>query len=239
VSEHELRCGLVALGDSLTRGSGQELLGVRMQSWALWLAEALSLPYTCLAGDGAHARDVVAAQLPRLRGSYDLGCVYIGVNDVRTPGFQPERLREELEQIVEGVRARARLLLLVSPPRALGVPPAPPWAIASAASATAELARAHGAMLVSADGLTGAELLQPDAVHLTARGQAMLALRACEQLRGAGLAADTAELQRALRPPSAGARARWLLGPHLVALLRDHRRRAVEAAARWRGRVQL
>ena len=32
--------GLVALGDSITNGHGEPALGVPMQSWAQWLAEA-------------------------------------------------------------------------------------------------------------------------------------------------------------------------------------------------------
>jgi hypothetical protein len=50
----ETRRGLVALGDSITRGrGGTPALGVHFQSWAQWLAEALELPLTNLAGDGA------------------------------------------------------------------------------------------------------------------------------------------------------------------------------------------
>ena len=45
--------GLVALGDSITNGHGEPALGVPMQSWAQWLAEALALPFTKLARDGA------------------------------------------------------------------------------------------------------------------------------------------------------------------------------------------
>ena len=55
-----VRRGVVALGDSITRGrGGAPALGVHPQSWALWLAEALELPVTILARDGAQARDVV------------------------------------------------------------------------------------------------------------------------------------------------------------------------------------
>src|SRR3954447_2407291 len=73
--------GLVALGDSITNGHGEPALGVHSQSWAQWLAEALELPFTKLAADGARAADVLRDQVPRLRGPYDLACVYAGVND--------------------------------------------------------------------------------------------------------------------------------------------------------------
>ena len=78
------RRGLVALGDSITNGHGEPALGVPMQSWAQWLAEALALPFTKLARDGALARDVVAEQVPRLDGPYDVACLYVGVNDARS-----------------------------------------------------------------------------------------------------------------------------------------------------------
>ena len=59
--------GLVALGDSITRGrGGAPALGVHPQSWALWLAEALELPYSNFAIDGEVAVGVVARQLPFL-----------------------------------------------------------------------------------------------------------------------------------------------------------------------------
>ena len=67
--------GLVALGDSITNGHGEPALGVHPQSWAQWLAEALELPFTKLAVDGAQAADVLRDQVPRLRGPYDLACV--------------------------------------------------------------------------------------------------------------------------------------------------------------------
>jgi lysophospholipase L1-like esterase len=234
VSERGPGRGLVALGDSITRGSGDAMVGLRMQSWALWLAEALSLPYTCLAADGARARDVIADQLPRLRGPYDLGCVYIGINDVRAPGFEPERFAGELAQIVAAVGAQARLLMLVALPSEIGAPPAPAAAIARARAAIAELGRDAGAVILPPGPPAGPELLLPDAVHLTARGQVALALRACEQLRARGIEADTTQLERMLEPLRPTTRLRWLLGPYALNVVRDRRRRAVEAVARAR-----
>src|SRR5881398_490214 len=80
------RLGVVALGDSITNGGGNMALGVYPRSWAHWLALALDLPYTGLAGDGASAATVVAEQVPRLRDDerYDVGALYVGVNDVRS-----------------------------------------------------------------------------------------------------------------------------------------------------------
>src|SRR4051794_41862938 len=97
--------GLVALGDSITNGHGEPALGVHPQSWAQWLAEALDLPFTKLAVDGALAADVLREQVPRLRGPYDVGCVYAGVNDVRVPAFDPAAYQRDPRAIAAAVRA--------------------------------------------------------------------------------------------------------------------------------------
>lgn len=200
------------------------MLGLRMQSWALWLAEALELPYTCLARDGARAVDALAEQVPRLRGPYEHGCVYLGVNDVRAPGFELTDYVSALTAVTAAVAGCCERLLLVALPPAIGVPPAPTWAIAAANEAIGGLARTHRATLVRLDTLAGPELVQPDAVHLTARGEAWVAALACRAL---GTEPD-AELRRALEPLSAAARARWMTLGRTPALLRDVRRRAIE-----------
>ena len=52
------RLGVLALGDSITNGGGELQWGVALQSWALWLARGLGLPYTPQASDGARVEDV-------------------------------------------------------------------------------------------------------------------------------------------------------------------------------------
>ncbi|HEX3511454.1 MAG TPA: GDSL-type esterase/lipase family protein [Solirubrobacteraceae bacterium] len=220
--------GLVAIGDSITRGAGEAMLGLRMQSWALWLAEALELPYTCLARDGARAADALATQVPRLRGPYDLGCVYLGVNDVRSPDFEPAAFADALREVLAAVAESCSALLLIALPRAIGVPPAPASAIATANEEIARRVQEHGAALVQLGPLAGPELVYPDRVHLTARGEAHIALSACAALRPTGMRADERDLQRALEPLTPGARARWLLGGRVPHLARDLRRRARE-----------
>src|SRR3954447_3624573 len=93
--------GLVALGDSITNGHGEPALGVHPQSWAQWVAEVLELPFTKLATDGAQAADVLARQIPRLDGPYDVGCVYAGVNDVRDPAFNSAAYERDMRAIVQ------------------------------------------------------------------------------------------------------------------------------------------
>src|ERR671920_2212513 len=79
------RLGVLAFGDSITNGGGELQWGVALQSWALWTARALGLPYTPYASDGASARTVLHEQIPAFErraaepgGRYDLGCLYIG-----------------------------------------------------------------------------------------------------------------------------------------------------------------
>ena len=224
--------GLVAVGDSITRGGGQSMRGLRMQSWALWLAEALELPFTCLARDGVRARDALGGQVPRLRGPYDLGCVYLGINDVRVPGFEPVPFAAALREVVAAVRDCSERLLLVALPPALGVPPVPSHAIAAANEEVVRLARQHGAVLVTLETLAGPELVQPDRIHLTPRGEAHIALRACRALGAAGVHADERELLHALAPMTVRARARWLIAGRAPFAARYARQMAREALER-------
>src|SRR3954463_7740548 len=116
--------GVVALGDSITNGRGEpagggdapsgaaRALGVHAQSWAQWLAEALELPFTKLATDGALAADVLREQVARLDGPYDVGCVYAGVNDVRVPAFDPAAYERDMRAVADAVGAASERLVL-------------------------------------------------------------------------------------------------------------------------------
>ena len=63
------RLGVLAFGDSITNGGGELQWGVALQSWALWTARGLGLPYSGFAADGATAAHVVRSQIPALRGA--------------------------------------------------------------------------------------------------------------------------------------------------------------------------
>src|ERR1700742_4172926 len=93
-SKSDCRLGVLAFGDSITNGGGELQWGVALQSWALWTARGLGLPYTGYAVDGARAEHVAGVQVPAflertaLAGArYGVGCLYAGVNDVRAPDF--------------------------------------------------------------------------------------------------------------------------------------------------------
>jgi lysophospholipase L1-like esterase len=213
--------GLVALGDSITNGHGEPALGVHAQSWAQWLAEALDLPFTKLAADGALAVDVLREQVPRLRGPYDVGCVYAGVNDVRVPAFDAAAYERDMTAIAAAVGAASERLVLCTIPADLGRPRAAPKPRVASAIVR-RIAAEHGAAVVALDDLAGAPWLLPDAVHPTAIGQLEIADRAARALGAPRLPSSTTEVHDSRR-----ARARFA-ARFGVMFASDLRRRAVE-----------
>ncbi len=118
--------GLVALGDSITRGrGGAPALGVHPQSWAQWVAEALELPFTNLAVDGAIAADVLRDQVPRLAGPYDLATLYVGANDARGE-LDADAYDGTCAAIVAALREAADRVLVLTVPLDLGPAPRRP-----------------------------------------------------------------------------------------------------------------
>jgi lysophospholipase L1-like esterase len=181
-----MRRGLVALGDSITNGEGNMALGVHCQSWALWLARTLALPYTGLASNGALSGDVVAEQLPLLAGPYDLGCAYLGVNDARNPAWDAGRFEANLRAVVDRLGACCERTLTATMPRDLGRPQAGGREEANAI--TRRVASETGTVLVALEDLGGWRLVLPDHVHPTALGQLEIAERAAGALAQAGMA---------------------------------------------------
>jgi lysophospholipase L1-like esterase len=166
--------GLVALGDSITRGrGGSPALGVHFQSWAQWTAEALELPLTNLAADGAVAADVLAGQVPRLRGPYDVATLLIGVNDTRGPDWDPARFERDVGAIVAALREAADRVVVLTLPEDLGRPSAAP----KPAQANAILRALDGVELVELADLSGRRNLLPDTVHPTSVGMVTIAAR--------------------------------------------------------------
>ncbi len=185
----ETRRGIVALGDSITRGrGGTPVLGIHFQSWAQWLAEAVGLPFTNLAVDAATTAGVRAEQLPRLYGPYDLGLLYVGVNDARSPNWDADAFERDARAIVGALTAVADRVLVLTLPEDLGRPPAAPRpaqanrVLRSLAPETVELA-AFG----------GRRLVLPDAVHPTSAGQLAIADSVARALGSPRLPSSLAE----------------------------------------------
>lgn len=187
---------MLAFGDSITNGAGEYHSGVPLQSWALWTARGLGLPYSPFAVDGAVGGDVVGRQLPLWRDTsadpvarYDVGCIYIGTNDVRKPDWDPERFAGELAAIHGALVERCERRLAVTLPLALARPRRP-LAVAKVEEANAAISAAAalgGALLLDLSGFRGRNLLMADEVHPTALGQVAIAERALAVLEADGM----------------------------------------------------
>jgi lysophospholipase L1-like esterase len=185
------RLGVVALGDSITNGGGELQWGVALQSWALWTARGLGLPYTPFAEDGARAADVVVRQLAALadRGPagrrYDLGCLYIGVNDVRALDWDAAAFARDHATALAALGERCDRVLAVTMPRDLGRPLA--GHVDEGNAIVEAQARAAGALLLDLRDFGARNLVMTDHVHPTAFGQVAIAERALDVLAAAGM----------------------------------------------------
>jgi lysophospholipase L1-like esterase len=183
------RLGVLALGDSITNGGGELQYGVALQSWALWTARGLGLPYTGLAEDGARAADVVAHQLAAVGAQagdrWDLGCLYIGVNDVRALDFDGPAFARDHATALAFLAERCERVLGATLPLDLGRPRAGHLAEGNAAI-EANL-RAAGALRLDLSDFGARNLVMADHVHPTALGQVAMAERALSVLAAAGM----------------------------------------------------
>jgi lysophospholipase L1-like esterase len=229
VTGEPCRLGVVALGDSITNGGGNMALGVYPRSWAHWLALALALPYTGLAEDGATAAGVVAEQLPRLAGAYDVGGLYVGVNDVRSVDWDAEPFARDYATALAALAERCARVVALTIPLDLGRPRAGAK-VADANALIRRLAARHGATVVALDDLRGWRALLPDAVHPHAVGQLAIADRAAQALGAAVRPSALADADEGVR-----ANVRWARAWALM-WLRDVARRLREGgveALRW------
>jgi lysophospholipase L1-like esterase len=189
------RLGVLAFGDSITNGGGELQWGVALQSWALWLARALGVPFTSYAADGARVGGVTGEQIPAFRrraaapeGRYDLGCLYIGVNDVRGLDWDAGAFEAGFRQALEFLRARCDRVLTATAPLDLGRPRA--GAKVRDLNATIEaVAGELGVLVLDLSCFGGRNLVMADHVHPTAFGQIAIAERALAVLERDGLRA--------------------------------------------------
>ena len=183
--------GVLAFGDSITNGGGELQWGVAMQSWAMWVARSLGLPYSGYAVDGATARDVVELQMPLFTrvsitpdGPFELGCLYIGVNDVRMLDWDPAAFEPRFVGALEFLRARCERVLTMTAPLDLGRPRAG----AKVRELNAIVLRTGG-LVVDLSDFGARNLVMADHVHPTAFGQIAIAERALMVLADDGLPA--------------------------------------------------
>ena len=192
-AQTQCRLGVLALGDSITNGGGELQWGIALQSWALWVARALGLAYTSYAVDGATVSDVARAQIPALvdrsarpGARYELGCLYIGVNDVRGPDWSSARFERDFVTSLAFLHERCDRVLAVTAPLKLGLP-AVGVKVAALDDTIERVARGSGALVVDLRALHARNLVMADRVHLTALGQIALAQRALAVLAADGL----------------------------------------------------
>jgi lysophospholipase L1-like esterase len=189
----EAPLGVLAFGDSITNGGGELQWGVALQSWALWAARALGLPFTSYAFDGARVVDVVHQQIPAFeRGTahpaagYELGCLYIGVNDVRAPDWDPAAFEADHRLALGFLAERCDRVLTVSAPLDLGRPRA--GAKVPELNAVIErVAGELGALVLDLRAFGARNQVMADQVHPTAFGQIAIAERALAVLERDGM----------------------------------------------------
>lgn len=184
---------MLAFGDSITNGGGELQWGVALQSWALWVARGLGLPFTSFAVDGARGADVVSSQIPEFlrRGDspgdrYDLGCLYIGVNDVRSVDWDATAFEDEFARALRFLRSRCDRVLTLTAPLDLGRPRAG----AKVHEMNAVISRVGGevgALVVDLGAWGARNLVMTDHVHPTAFGQIDIAERALAVLAHDGM----------------------------------------------------
>ena len=183
------RLGVLAFGDSITNGGGELQWGVALQSWALWVARGLALPYSGYAGDGARVADVLAEQLPAVPDGarYDLGCLYVGVNDVRALDWDRARFEAGHRTALAFLAERCDRVLTATVPLDLGRPRAGDK-VHGANAAIRASAAAHGALTLDLRAFGARNLVMTDHVHPTAFGQIAIAERALDVLAADGMA---------------------------------------------------
>jgi lysophospholipase L1-like esterase len=179
---------VLAFGDSITNGGGELQWGVALQSWALWVARGLRMPYSGFAVDGARIGDVLAEQVPAVppAARYDVGCLYIGVNDVRGLDWDRAAFERGHDAALAFLAERCERLLTLTVPLDLGRPRAGAKVHDANAAITASAAR-HGALVVDLSGFGARNLVMVDHVHPTAFGQVAIAERALDVLAADGL----------------------------------------------------
>ena len=195
VADRDCRLGVLAFGDSITNGGGELQWGVALQSWALWVARALGLPFTSYATDGARARDVVTRQIPAFErvgahpgARYELGCLYIGVNDVRAEDWSRGGFEADFRIALQFLRQRCDRLLTITAPVDLGRPRAG-GKVGELNAAIERAAGELGALVVDLTAFRARNLVMADHVHPTAFGQIAIAERALSVLARDGLPA--------------------------------------------------
>jgi hypothetical protein len=153
----------------------------------MWVARGLGLPYTPQAADGAKIKDVLATQVPAVTGErYDLGCLYIGVNDVRALDWDHAEFERGHRAALSFLKGRCDRTLTATVPLDLGRPRAG-TRVDEANAAIEASADSAGALVLDLRHFKGRALLMADHVHPTAFGQIAIAEAALDLLASGGM----------------------------------------------------
>ena len=192
-SAGDCRLGVLAFGDSITNGGGELQWGVALQSWALWLARGLGLDYTGLAQDGAMVSGVVHHQIPAHRRAlgdravrYRVGCLYIGVNDVRSVSWDGRAFESGYRTALAYLAGCCDRVLAVTAPLDLGRPRAGAK-VGELHQIVERVAADVGALVVDLSRFGARNLVMADHVHPTALGQIAIAERALTVAQADGM----------------------------------------------------
>jgi lysophospholipase L1-like esterase len=189
---------VLAFGDSITNGGGELQWGVALQSWAHWVARGLGLPYTSYAIDGNKALDVIRTQIPHFLSRsahpdarYELGCLYIGVNDVRSPEWDPASYESDYRRAIAFLHERCDRVLTLTVPLDLGRP-LTGSKVEELNRLIESIATETHTLLVHLEDFGARNQIMVDHVHPTAFGQIAIAERALEVLEADGVPVQAA-----------------------------------------------
>ncbi len=189
----------VALGDSLTAGTGDESRDGLRVGWAQRLADILSVrtAVRCrlinLAVDGAIVSQVLGEQLPAAAAARpDLVSLTVGMNDVRARGFDELSFKAGLGQLLEALAATEATVLTCTLPDITTIMTLSPEMVdlarermRLASDIIREQAESYGAVCLDAwsmPGITDPDLYAPDRVHPNGRGHQFMAAAFADQL---------------------------------------------------------
>jgi lysophospholipase L1-like esterase len=189
----------VALGDSLTAGTGDAGRDGRRIGWAQRLADVLSVrtaarcQLTNLAVDGATVAQVLSEQLPAAAAARpDLLSVTVGMNDIRARGFDELSFKAGLGQLLEALAATEATVLTCTLPDITAIMTLSPEMagiarerMRLASDIIREQAESYGAVCLdvwSLPGITDPDLYGPDRVHPNSRGHQLMAAAFADKL---------------------------------------------------------
>jgi lysophospholipase L1-like esterase len=182
----------VALGDSLTAGrddhgpEGARIGWPRRLAGILTARTSVRCALTNLAADGASAGVVLERQLPSVAGlGPDLVSVTVGMNDIRDPGFTPERFTAELGRLLDGLSGTGATVLTCTLPDIAAIMPLPVHLVevarqrmCQASDIIREQAAARAVVCLDAWAMPGASdpgLFGPDRIHPNGSGHQLMA----------------------------------------------------------------